>query len=57
MEKKGKKNLKPLKFYSDDMVVPKEQIHLNYLKLTYQRLSVRDLDRKHKEWGETNILN
>jgi len=39
------------------MVVPKEQIHLNYLKLTYQRLSVRDLDRKHKEWGETNILN
>ena len=38
-------------FYSDDMVVSKDQINHNYLKLTYQRISVTDLEKKHKEWA------
>ena len=39
-------------FYSDDMVVSKDQINHNYLKLTYQRISVTDLEKKHKEWAQ-----
>ena len=35
-------------FYSDDMVVSKDHINLNYLKLTYQRISLKDLENKHK---------
>jgi len=41
-----------MNFYSNDMVVSKEHINLNYLKLTYQRISVKDLEKKHKEWAE-----
>ena len=40
-----------MNFYSNDMVVSKEHINLNYLKLTYQRISVKDLEKKHKEWA------
>ena len=39
-------------FYSDDMVVSKDHINLNYLKLTYQRISLKDLEKKHKQWGQ-----
>ena len=35
-------------FYSNDMVVSKENINLNYLKLTYQKISIKDLEKKHK---------
>ena len=31
-------------FYSNDMVVSKENINLNYLKLTYQKISIKVLD-------------
>ena len=41
-----------LNFYSNDMVVSKDQMNHNYLKLTYQRISVTDLEKKHKEWAE-----
>ena len=41
-----------LNFYSNDMIVSKEHINLNYLKLTYQRILVKDLEKKHKEWAE-----
>ena len=41
-----------INFFSNDMVVSKEHIHLNYLKLTYQRISLKDLEKKHKEWAE-----
>ena len=41
-----------MNFYSNDMVVSKDHINLNYLKLTYQRISVKDLEKKHKEWAE-----
>ena len=39
-------------FYSNDMIVSKEDINHNYLKLTYQRSSVKDLEKKHKKWAE-----
>ena len=45
-----------LNFYSNDMIVSKEQINLNYLKLTYQRILVQDLEKKHKEWAEDASL-
>ena len=41
-----------INFYSNDMIVSKEHIHLNYLKLTYQRISLKDLEKKHKKWAE-----
>ena len=39
-------------FYSNDMVVSKENINLNYLKLTYQKISIKDLENKYKKWAE-----
>ena len=47
---------KLLKFYSNDMVVSKDNINLNYLKLTYQRISLKDLEKKHKQWAEDSFL-
>ena len=41
-----------INFYSDDMFVSKDHINLNYLKLTYQRISLKDLEKKHKKWAE-----
>ena len=38
--------------YSNDMVVSKENINVNYLKLTYQKISIKDLEKKHKKWAE-----
>ena len=43
-------------FYSDDMVVSKDHINLHYLKLTYQRISLKDLGKKHKKWAEDFYL-
>ena len=44
--------VEPLNFYSKDMVVAKDQLAHNHLKLTYQRDSVTDLEQKHKEWSQ-----
>tara|TARA_Y100001978_G_C23668143_1_gene422263 strand:+ start:425 stop:598 length:174 start_codon:yes stop_codon:yes gene_type:complete len=52
MENKNIRESDLLNFYSDDMVVSKDQINHNYLKLTYQRISVTDLEKKHKEWAQ-----
>lgn len=52
MENKNLRKSNILNFYSNDMVVSKDQINHNYLKLTYQRISITDLERKHKEWSE-----
>ena len=52
MKNKKSEKVEALKFYSNDMTVAKDQLAKNYLKLTYQRNSVRDLDKKHKEWAE-----
>ena len=38
-------------FYSNDMVVSKENINLNYLMLTFQKISIKDLEKKHKKWA------
>ena len=45
-----------LDFYSNDMVVSKDHINLNYLKLTYQRILIKDLEKKHKKWAEDSSL-
>ena len=42
--------------YSDEMVVVKNHINLHYLKLTYQRISLKDLEKKHKKWAEDSSL-
>ena len=42
----------PLKFYSNDMFVAKDQLAHNQLKLTFQRNSIIDLDQKHKAWAQ-----
>ena len=46
-----------LNFYSNDMVVSKDHINLNYLKLTYRRISLKDLEEKHKKWAEDISLS
>ena len=51
MENKKIKKSNLLNFYSNDMVVSKDNINLNYLKLTYQRISLKDLEKKHKQWA------
>ena len=48
------RHLDLLNFYSNDMVVSKDHINYNYLKLTYQRLSLKDLEKKHKQWALDN---
>ena len=57
LENKNTRESDLLNFYSNDMVVSKDQINHNYLKLTYQRFSVRDLEKKHKEWAEIKSNN
>ena len=52
MENKKMRKLNYLSFYSNDMVVSKDHINLNYLKLTYQRTLLKDLDSKHKKWAD-----
>ena len=41
-----------LNFYSNNMIVTKDQLALNHLKLTYQRSLVSNLDQKHKTWAK-----
>ena len=43
-------------FYSNDMFVLKDHINLNYLRLTYQRILLKDLEKKHKKWAEDSSL-
>ena len=49
--------VKLLSFYSNDMAVAKDQLAHNHLKLTFQRKSVADLDKKHKEWAQQDTGN
>ena len=57
MQNKKVFKIEPLNFYSNDMTVAKDQLAHNHLKLTYQRDSVTDLDRKHKEWAQEDKAN
>ena len=56
MENKKMRKLNYVSFYSNDMVVSKDHINLNYLKLTYQRTSLRDLEKKNKQWAEDSYF-
>ena len=44
--------IKPLNFYSNEMIVAIDQLAHNQLKLTYQRSLIIDLDEKHKTWAQ-----
>ena len=57
MENKKFIKVENLNFYSDDMIVAKDQLAYNHLKLTYQRNLVSDLDQKHREWAEEDKEN
>ena len=41
---------------SNDMLVSKAHINLNYLKLIYQRISLKDLEKKHQKWPQDFYL-
>ncbi len=43
-------------FYSKNIFVLRDHINLNYLKLTYQRILLKDLEKKHKKWAEDSSL-
>ena len=39
-------------FYSGKMMVSKKKFKQNYLKLTYQKQLISDLEYKHKMWSK-----
>ena len=41
-----------LSYYSDEMKVTKKILNENNLKLTYQKDSLSNLERKHKYWSK-----
>ena len=40
-------------FFSKEMVITKNSLNENQLKLTYQKQLISDLDYKHKEWSKS----
>ena len=51
--KNNEKNIKSrLNFYSDKMIITKNYLNENHLKLTYQRQLISNLDSKHKDWSK-----
>ena len=40
-------------FFSKEMIITKKSLKKNYLKLTYQKQLISDLDYKHKEWSKS----
>ncbi len=57
MENKKAIKVEPLNFYSNDMTLTKDQLVHNYLKLTYQKNLVSDLDQKHKTWAKEDAAS
>ena len=45
-----------LRFFSKNKAITKKDFNENYDKLNYQRKSIRDIEKKHKEWAN-NIDN
>ena len=41
------------KFFSQNTAVPKEIFNENLEKLIYQRKSIKDIEKKHKEWSKS----
>ena len=40
-------------FFSKEMIITKKSLNENQLKFTYQKQSILDLDKKHKEWSKS----
>ena len=40
------------KFFSNEVAISKKDFKENLQKLTYQRKSIRDIEKKHKEWSK-----
>jgi len=40
-------------FFSKEMIITKNSLNENQLKLTYQKQLISDLDYKHKEWSKS----
>ncbi|MBO8206403.1 hypothetical protein HA149_04910 [Prochlorococcus marinus XMU1406] len=40
-------------FFSKEMIITKNLLNENQLKLTYQKRLISDLDYKHKEWSKS----
>ncbi len=40
-------------FFSKEMIIRKESLNENQLKLTYQKRLISDLEYKHKEWSKS----
>tara|TARA_B100000287_G_C20216427_1_gene616229 strand:+ start:416 stop:595 length:180 start_codon:yes stop_codon:yes gene_type:complete len=40
-------------FFSQNTAVPKENFNENWEKLIYQRKSIKDIEKKHKEWSKS----
>ena len=45
-----------LNFYSNDTFILKDHINLNYLKLTYQRILLKDMGKKYKRCAVDKLL-
>ena len=57
MENKKEIKVERLNFYSKDMIVAKDHLAQNHLKLTYQRNLISDLDQKHKTWAKEDAVS
>ena len=53
MEVKKKVSSNTLDFFSKEMIITKNSLNENQLKLTYQKRLISDLDYKHKEWSKS----
>ena len=51
--KKKISSSKTLDFFSKEMIITKNSLKENQLKLTYQKRLISDLDYKHKEWSKS----
>ena len=52
MEVKKISSSNTLDFFYKEMIITKNSLNENQLKLTYQKRLISDLDYKHKEWSK-----
>ena len=45
------------KFFSNSEIVNKKFFNQNLQKLTFQRKSIKDIEKKHKEWSKIILEN
>ena len=51
MEVKKISSSNTLDFFYKEMIITKNSLNENQLKLTYQKRLISDLDYKHKQWS------